>query len=378
MRLDGLRYHADVRTGTDVVVIGAGIIGCAIAREVARRGAQVQVLETSGIGAGATQASAGVLAPYIEAPSRGPLLELTTRSLAMYDGFVADLAESGCAVEYARCGTLEVAGDGAAAARLRQEQALFPDALHWLDEAVAREFEPALPPGIEGALRAPDHGYVRVEELIGALVASMQAHGATLQLGERAQSVRPGAGTLDVQTSGGAVVSARHVVMATGSWTGQVQVAGTDPPPVHPVRGQLLRLRWPGDPLRAILWGEGCYVVPWRDGTLLVGATMEKVGFDQRPTAAGVRDLLSAVCELLPAAWGATFLEARAGLRPASPDGLPFVGPSREVEGLVYAAGHFRNGILLAPLTAALVADYIEHGRMDPALEVMRPGRRSG
>jgi glycine/D-amino acid oxidase-like deaminating enzyme len=115
--------------------------------------------------------------------------------------------------------------------------------------------------------------------------------------------------------------------------------------------------------------------VPWRDGTLLVGATVEEVGFDDRTTAAGVRDLLEAACEMLPEAWGATFLEARAGLRPATPDGLPIIGRSRRTEGLVYATGHFRNGILLAPLTASIVADLILDGRDDPALALTSPGR---
>ncbi len=364
-----------MHTDADVVVVGAGIIGCAIAREMARRGARVQVLERTEIAAGATQASAGVLAPYIEAPTPGPLLDLTTRSLAMYDAFVEGLAARGGPVEYRRCGTLEIASDGAAAARLRDEQALFPQALQWLDAASAREVEPSLHDGIEGALRAPAHGYVRVEELVRALAASMRADGATIRTGDPAHTIRRIDNGLEVHTNGGDVLSARHVVLATGSWTGQMRIEGTRPPVIPPVRGQLVRLRWQGRPLSAVLWGDGCYVVPWRDGTLLVGATMEKVGFDQRPTAAGVRDLLSAVCELLPAAWGATFLDARAGLRPSSGDGLPVIGPSPDVEGLVYAAGHFRNGILLAPLTAAIVADFIEHGRVDSAMRTLGPDR---
>jgi glycine/D-amino acid oxidase-like deaminating enzyme len=124
-----------------------------------------------------------------------------------------------------------------------------------------------------------------------------------------------------------------------------------------------------------VIWGSDCYVVPWENGTVLVGATVEDVGFDERATAAGVRDLLDAVCELLPEAWRSTFVEARVGLRPATTDGLPVMGRSRDVPGLVYATGHYRNGVLLAPLTAQLVADLIVDGREDPLLAPLRPGR---
>jgi glycine oxidase len=144
---------------------------------------------------------------------------------------------------------------------------------------------------------------------------------------------------------------------------------------VRPVRGQLIRLAWRAQPLTHVLWGQDCYIVPWQDGTVLVGATVEDVGFDARTTAAGVRDLLDAVCDLLPEAWTATFLEARAGLRPASADGLPIIGRSSQIDGLVYATGHFRNGVLLAPLTAAVVADLVLDGREDPALMVTAPHR---
>jgi glycine/D-amino acid oxidase-like deaminating enzyme len=121
------------------------------------------------------------------------------------------------------------------------------------------------------------------------------------------------------------------------------------------------------------VWGPDCYVVPWEDNTVLVGATVEDVGFDERTTAAGVRDLLDAVCELLPEAWRATFIDARVGLRPATPDGLPFLGPSALSNRMVYATGHYRNGVLLAPLTAHVVADWIADRKLDPVLASLRP-----
>jgi glycine oxidase len=166
------------------------------------------------------------------------------------------------------------------------------------------------------------------------------------------------------------------VVTAAGSWSGHIEIAGVRARvPVRPVRGQLLRLAWRGVPLRRVTWSERCYLVPWTDGTLLVGATVEEAGFDEQATVAGVRDLLDAACEAVPHAWTAGFLGARVGLRPATPDGLPIVGASRAMANLMYATGHYRNGILLSPLTAKLVADAMLAGSVDPAMHMLRPER---
>jgi glycine/D-amino acid oxidase-like deaminating enzyme len=166
------------------------------------------------------------------------------------------------------------------------------------------------------------------------------------------------------------------VVVAAGSWSGGIEVdGGAGSVPVRPVRGQLLQLGWQGTPLAGVVWGERCYLVPWDDRTLLVGATVEDAGFDERTTAAGVRELLEAACALVPHAATASFLGARAGLRPASGDDLPIIGRSVRLPNLMYATGHYRNGVLLAPLTARLVADAMLEGREDPLLELTRPQR---
>jgi glycine oxidase len=149
-----------------------------------------------------------------------------------------------------------------------------------------------------------------------------------------------------------------------------VQIENVAAVPVRPVRGQLVQLESPAPLLRHVIWGPDCYLVPWADGTLLVGATSEDAGFDERATAAGVRDLLEAVCELVPHAWQAGFTGVRVGLRPATPDELPIVGASARLPGLVYATGHYRNGILLAPLTARLVAALILEEHADPVPEL--------
>ena len=171
-------------------------------------------------------------------------------------------------------------------------------------------------------------------------------------------------------------MKADHVVIAAGSWAGQIEIDGASRRlPIHPVRGQLLQLKWSGRRVRRVIWAERCYLVPWADGSLLVGATVEDVGFDERTTVAGIRTLLEAVCEVLPDARTAHFVAARAGLRPASPDGLPVIGSSIALPGVTHATGHYRNGVLLAPLTAELVADLILDGRVDPMLAVTNPGR---
>jgi glycine oxidase len=357
----------------DVIVVGAGIIGCAVARELARRGAAVRLFEARTVGAGATQASAGILAPYIEAHERGPLFDLGLRSLALYDDFVADVsAESGLEVEYRRCGTLEVALDSSAASRLRASAT--PDGpLQWLEPSAARGREGALGASIEGAVLAPAHGYVAVPPLMDALSWAALRHGVQIEAAHRVTRVRAEKGGVLIDTEDGTSWSADHVVIAAGSWAGQLLIDDPAAGAVRPVRGQLLRLHWRGAPLSHIVWGPDCYVVPWRNNTVLVGATVEDVGFDERTTAAGVRDLLDAVCELLPEAWRATFIEARVGLRPATPDGLPFLGPSVNSDRIVYATGHYRNGVLLAPLTAHAIADWILDRKADPAISRLRP-----
>jgi glycine oxidase len=359
----------------DAIVVGAGIIGLAVGRELARRGARTAIIEERTIASGATQASAGVLAPHIEAPDEGPLHELTVRSLSLYDRFIADLQQdSGRPVEYRRSGTLEVAGSAESAERLMALAASLQSAgivAEWMDSAEASRLEPALA-DLHGALLVPTHGYVRVAQLTAALAAAARQRGATVFEERKVEHIAPAPDGGVTLTAGGEHHHSSTVVIAAGSWSSRVASGG---PPVTPVRGQLLQLRWTGPPISRVLWSEFCYVVPWTDGTLLVGATVEDAGFDQRTTVAGVRGLMEAVSRLLPAAGDATFVEARAGLRPSTADGLPFIGRSRISPSIVYATGHYRNGVLLTPLTAEIVADLVIDDRRDPALALTAPDR---
>jgi glycine oxidase len=368
-----------------VTIVGAGVAGCAIAWELASRGAGVTVIDTRGIGKGATYASAGILAPRIEGHSP-ELLRLGLCSLGMYDSFIGRLRrDAGRDVEYERNGTLEVALRAEEDASLRSSAAELA-ASHiphsWLDARQARRVEPGLASDVVGALLVPEHGYVSVAALMDALADAARARGAqflTAQVPEVRGGATPRVVLKDEELESDAVV------IAAGSWscdlatgTARPQVAGASASasaPVRPIRGQLLHLRMPSRPASRVLWGAECYIVPWRDGSVLVGATMEDVGFDESATVAGVQHLTNAATRLLPSLGEATFAGVRVGLRPATADELPAIGASSTMEGVMYATGHYRNGILLAPLTAALVADLVLENRARNELALTRPDR---
>jgi glycine oxidase len=363
----------------DIIVIGAGIVGCAIASELARRGAAVHIVEERTAGMGATQAAAGILAPHIEVSSPTPFLDLAVRGLNLFDDFMARTqADSGITVLYRRTGTLQVATSDEgmrelrnAAARLEAQRVV----VDLLDAQTILAEEPHLSHDVAGGLVVPLHGFVAAGELVRALAAAARRHGAQMTEGSRVRRIVFANDDCVVETDRGPL-SGSAVVLAAGSWSGHIEVAGLPArTPVRPIRGQLLRLAWKGATIRRVVWSERCYLVPWDDGTLLVGATVEDAGFDERTTTAGVRDLLDAACEIVPGAWAAGFIDARAGLRPASADLLPIIGASRVFPNLMYATAHYRNGVLLAPVTATIVADAMLDNRLDPALAAFSPQR---
>lgn len=365
---------------SSVLVIGAGVVGAAIAEELAVRGARVSVLDMRAPGRGASQASAGILAPFIESHGDATLLELGRRSLALYDAFVQRASrESGRRIEYARSGTLQVALNEAEAGDLVSSKQHLDAAgieARWLDRAALAAFEPAVTRSATAALFTPAHAFVGVSDLVTALVTSARFAGASFENAVEAVEIDPGRDEVTVR-AGGREYHADEVVVAAGSWTSRVRIKGATPPPVRPVRGQLLHLQWPAQALlpQPIVWGSGCYTVPWSDGTLLVGATVEEVGFDEHSTVEGVRDLSAAVSALLPDAARASIESVKVGLRPALPDRLPAIGTLARAPRVMMATGHFRNGVLLAPVTAKLVAGAIIDGIVDPILASTSPDR---
>jgi glycine oxidase len=362
----------------NILIVGAGIVGCAIAYELASRGARVSIVDSRGVGSGATRASAGILAPYIEG-HLAPLRTLCTQSLAIYDDFIDRVAaDSGYDIEYQRTGTLQVAVNDEEAGALCASARTLSDlgvAHRLLDGSEVRNLEPQLRADVVAGVLVPEHGYVVAGVLTRALAEAAMKHGASFTTAA-VLLVRGGA-TPEVVTADG-TLHADAVVIAAGSWSGSLAgraLGAGVAQSIRPIRGQLLRLGLAAPPATRVIWGSGCYVVPRRHGMVLAGATVEDVGFDETATAAGVQHLLAESAALLPILRQASFEGVRVGLRPMTDDELPAIGPSSTERHVFYASGHYRNGILLAPLTAALMADLLLEGRERPELAIARADR---
>lgn len=358
----------------NITVVGAGIVGCSIAHELASRGARVQLIDPRGVAQGATRASAGILAPHIEGHIP-ELHKLAARSLAMYDDFIGRVErDSRRSIEYGRNGTLQVALDDDEAAVLANDaQTLARNRIeHSLaDRDSARRMVPALSEHTTSALLVPSHGYVAATALTEAVADAALARGVRL-ITAPVRRIEGGATTARAITDD-QIIESDIVVVASGSWP--VPSRPSEGPAIKPIRGQLVQLRCDAVLAPHVIWGRECYLVPWSDGTVLVGATVEDVGFDERSTAGGVSRLLTAAIDLVPALERAQFEEVRVGFRPRSVDELPIIGRSDTMPRVFYAVGHYRNGVLLAPLTAALVADLILEDKERAELALVRPGR---
>jgi glycine oxidase len=347
-----------------IVVVGAGLIGLSIAYELAKRGADVRVIEAREPGAAASWAGAGMLAPFTEAMESDAFEAFCVRSLALYPGFVRGLNEvAGVDAHLRLNGVVEAAVEPAEAARLQARAGFLVRhgvRARWLERSDALRLEPALSGRILGASFCEAEGTVDNRRLGRALRAAcnaldvrVDAHAGEVALEADARRVLGVRGPMGF-------VPASHVVNATGAWAGALAgVPEAAVVPVVPVKGQMLALAMPRGFVARTLWVPGAYLVPRDDGRLLVGATVEEAGFDVRVTARGIETLLRAALEAVPAIADLALAETWAGLRPGSPDGLPYLGETA-VAGYHVAAGHYRNGILLAPATAVAIADALE------------------
>ena len=367
----------------DVVVIGAGAIGLAVAWRAQRSGLRVVVLERGAAGQGTSRVAAGMLAPIAEAsPAEEPLLELGLRSAQLYPQFVDELCEPAeiASVGYRNEGTLLVARDADEAEALEREFELrrhYGLAVQRLRPSAARRLEPALIPSVRLALEVADDHAIDPRALTAALSCALQRAGGGL----REQTPVAGLGTTGGRLSGvvlgdGEELRAEQVVVAAGVWSSELQGL-PNAVGLRPVKGQVMRLHDPAGPglLRRVVRMGGSYIVPRGDGRYVIGATSEERGFDTTVTAGAAFELLRDAGELVPGVSEFVLDEFSAGLRPGTTDNLPAIGPGG-LAGLHWATGHGRSGILLAPATAELVCAGLLGEDSGPLAAAFAPARR--
>ena len=351
---------------TDVAVIGGGIMGCAVALRLAQRGIGVTVIERGIPGAEASSAAAGILGPQMEAEGPGPLLELGLRSRALYPALAAELRDlTGIDVGYDRSGVLMVAFDEGGEAALSARRAwqlargLRVDSLS--GDAV-RAREPALGPAVRAALAFTDDAQVVARELVRAFSQAAAVAGVRFLTGRYVRRVVVEEGAAVGVELDGEKLAAGTVVVAAGSWSGLVEGAGVPAAVVRPARGQLVAIETRPPLFRHVVAAPGGYLVPRRDGTVIAGSTVEMVGFRKEVTVGGLAAILGLARTIFPALAEAPVVATWSNFRPFTEDHLPVLGATA-VRGLVLATGHFRNGILLAPITAQAIAELVATGK---------------
>ncbi|QNP73195.1 glycine oxidase ThiO [Streptomyces roseirectus] len=371
---------------SDVLVIGGGIIGLVTAWRAAQRGLRAAVLDPEP-GGGAAQVAAGMLAAVTELHhGEQTLLGLNLASARRYPDFVAELGEvTGHDVGYRRCGTLAVALDADDRAHLRELHALQRRSgleSEWLSGRECRRLEPMLAPGVRGGLRVDGDHQVDPRRLAAALLVACERAGVVLHHAWAERLEVAGGRATGVHARGGTFFAAEQVVLAAGSLSGRLAgVPDAVRPPVRPVKGQVLRLTVPAPyapflsrTVRAVVRGSHVYLVPRANGELVVGATSEEQGWDTVVTAGGVYELLRDAHELVPGITELPLTETRAGLRPGSPDNAPLLGPTG-LDGLLLATGHYRNGVLLTPVTGDVLAHALTSGELPEEARPFTPRR---
>jgi glycine oxidase len=363
----------------DVVIVGAGVIGLSIGRALALRGvSNVTLLERGQPGTEASWAAAGILAPQVEVDHADDFFRLAAASRDMYPAWSDALkSETGVDVELDRTGTIYVGFSDADEAELQSRhdwQKREGLCVEWLTADEARRLEPSISPDVRCALRFPRDHQVENRRLIKALLQANENLGVHLIKECNAtellvENERVGG----INTSLGRI-AAPIVVLAAGAWTSMID-SGSRGPQIEPVRGQMLCFETPTPVASHVIYSARGYLVPRRDGRLLAGSTSEHVGFDKRVTANGVGAIKSMACEIAPALTGTEPVDSWSGFRPRGMDDWPVLGPCEETAGLYYATGHYRNGILLAPVTGELIAAAIVENAIPEALTAFSPRR---
>lgn len=359
---------------SDVIVVGAGVIGAACAWHLAQAGARVKLLERTAPGAGASPAALGVL-QFHARPGAAPAYQhLSRRSGQLYPALLDELAAlTGERVPYHCRGQFNLAlaeADLPGLEKLHTANAELGVRVERLTRADCLRLEPALTPAVIAGVCFPDDAWVDNTALTLALARAAQQAGVKLVRAE-VEAIESAGDRVTGVRAGGQTYPAGWVVLAAGCWSGQI--AGVPPLPVRPVRGQALAVD--GQPVQRAVASARGYVVPTANGQMLVGATVEEAGFDARPTLGGVAEVAAIGLEIVPALAGCHWQRVWAGLRPGTPDELPYLGAFAERPNLIAATGHFRSGILQAPATAEIVCALINGAAPGVDLSALRPGR---
>jgi len=380
-KLEARPSSLEARTSnSEVVIAGAGIIGCAIAYELSRRGVSCAVLDSRRLGMAATNAAAGILAPLAEFRRPDALVHLGIAGLRRYPAWVERLREDApdVDVEFALNGVLRVAFDGEELAELTSAARASRDAgleLIELTAADVRELEPRLSERIAGGVLCPDEGQVSNQLFTLALSRAAAKRGARFVEGCPVEGFRRRAGRVVAVRTPQGEFPCERLVLAAGPWTRPLAAKLGVEVPTRPVRGQMLALGGMSTPVRSVVWGRDGYVLPRANGLVFAGATVEEVGFRFGTTQRGLAQVRRAAFALVPQLRQAREHFSWSGLRPGSPDGLPMLGPLPGWPDVTVATGHFRNGILLAPVTAELIAGAIVDGSPAEAIAPFDPGR---
>jgi glycine oxidase len=363
----------------DVAIVGAGIIGCSIAFELAKAGMQVCVLERGGIGEESSAAAAGMLSGQHGVTNLGARYQLHVEARELHGRLADDLREQiGIDVGFCRWGLLELLftpGEVRAADRCCAIQTQAGLRVERLSREETLALEPALAPDLQGSIRYVDEAHVHNGRLTIALAEAAHRTGAELRSGAPALAlIREQESVVGVQTPT-ETVYAKTVIVANGAWSSDLIRPLGLMLPVKPMRGQMLAVRTVPRAVSQIIYGRHMYLVPRPDGETLVGATVEDVGFRKEVTLEGLEELIQAGRHIAPGMMGQPVIRTWAGLRPGSPDGLPLVGPVAGLPGLILAVGHHRNGILLGPMTGVLVKQWLVDHVQSPYLDLLRPER---
>lgn len=363
----------------DVIICGGGIIGCSIAYYISKHTPyRVLVIEKNRIGSEASSAAAGMLGAQAELNEPGPLYDMARESRNMFSTLSTELKEiSGVDIELINKGLLKVAKEEAEVARL-QDLADFHKShgqrAQWVSQSDLFKMEPQLSGELSGAMYLPDDGQVNAPQLTRAFAQSAARLGADLlEFTEVEEFVHGEYGT-EVVTSDGSFYGEK-VVMASGVWTGKLAAKSGLHMPLFPVKGECLSLKYSNPPLTSTVISGECYLVPKQGGRLVIGATMEKNTFDRKVRAKGIMALLSHAAKILPEITRGEWEQAWTGFRPQTPDGLPYMGRHPDYSGVYVAAGHFRNGILLSPLTGKWMAELLDGRGPEERLKAFAPER---